>query len=131
MAQYDAEELQRYSDAIRAQVVRMQRMLREHRVRSEERCWLKGRTVGELDTMRLVDGVAGSMAVFKHRGVQQQDSFGQQQERQVSIRFVMDISGSMYTFNRSASTQHSSTMYKWHLLVMFLLHSLLLSCYCP
>ena len=81
-----------------AQVSRMRRLLREHRTRSEERVWLKGRPAGELDESKLTDGVAGSTSIFKHRGPRPPGSVGVQ--RRVSIRFVMDLSGSMYTFNR-------------------------------
>ena len=44
------------------------------------------------------DGVAGSTSIYKHRGKPPPTAHGSQ--RRVSIRFVMDISGSMYTFNR-------------------------------
>lgn len=71
LAAHDAAELEGYLAAVAPQVVRMQRLLREHRVRGDERVWLKARQVGELDQTRLVDGVAGSTAIYKHRGVAQ------------------------------------------------------------
>ena len=46
----------------------------------------------------LADGIAGATAIYKHRGAPPPTAHGMQ--RRVSIRFVMDISGSMYTFNR-------------------------------
>ena len=98
MAAHDAAEYERYEQAVSAQVVRMRRVLREHQTRSTERVWLKGRPVGELDEARLADGVAGATAIYKHRGAPPPTAQGAQ--RRVAIRFVMDISGSMYTFNR-------------------------------
>ena len=95
---HDAAEYDGYAGAVAAQVVRMRRVLREHQTRAEERIWLKGRPVGELDEARLADGVAGSSAIYKHRGAPPPSAHGAQ--RRVSIRFVMDLSGSMYTFNR-------------------------------
>ena len=85
-------------DAVQSQVVRMRRLLREHQTRAEERVWHKGRPVGELDEARLADGLAGSTSIYKHRGAPPPTAVGAQ--RRVSIRFVMDLSGSMYTFNR-------------------------------
>ena len=56
--------------------------------------WLRSRPMGELDESKLTDGVAGATAIFKHRGARPPSEVGIQ--RRVSIRFVMDISGSMY-----------------------------------
>ncbi len=98
LAPHDAKQYDAYDSAIAAQVVRMRRVLREHQTRAEERVWLKGRPIGELDEQRLADGVAGATAIYKHRGAPPPSAHGSQ--RRVSIRFVMDISGSMYTFNR-------------------------------
>ena len=68
-----------------------------HQSRAIERVWLKGRPQGELDETKLVDGVAGSSAIYKHRGPKPKGGGAQ---RRVSLRFVMDLSGSMYTFER-------------------------------
>ena len=76
----------------------MRRLLREHQTRAEERVWHKGRPTGELDEARLADGLAGATSIYKHRGPPPPTAIGGQ--RRVSIRFVMDLSGSMYTFDR-------------------------------
>jgi hypothetical protein len=80
------------------QVQRMRRVLREHETRSVERVWLKGRPQGELDEARLVDGITGSSAIYKTRGPRPLGGGGAR--RRVCMRFVMDLSGSMYTFER-------------------------------
>ena len=38
-------------------------------VRKEERVWVKRQTDGELDDMRLTEGLTGESAVYKHRGM--------------------------------------------------------------
>eukprot|EP00966_Prymnesium_polylepis_P259647 5997386-Prymnesium_polylepis.1 len=75
----------------------MRRVLHEHQARAVERVWLRGRPQGELDETRLVDGIAGSSAVYKARGPRPK---GGGAPRRVAMRFVMDLSGSMYTFER-------------------------------
>lgn len=98
LAAHDAAEYDAYLAAVQPQVGRMRRVLREHQTRAEERVWHKGRPVGELDEARLTDGLAGSTSIYKHRGAPPPTAVSGQ--RRVSIRFVMDLSGSMYTFNR-------------------------------
>ena len=106
MKPYEAAEYDRYSAVVAAQVGRMRRALREHQTRVAERVWLKGRPQGELDEARLVDGITGATAIYKQRG----PATSQRGRRRVSMRFVMDLSGSMYTFERLdvRSTAHPS-----------------------
>ena len=98
LAAHDAAEYDSYLSAVQPQVFRMRRLLREHQTRAEERVWHKGRPTGELDEARLADGLAGATSIYKHRGPPPPTAIGGQ--RRVSIRFVMDLSGSMYTFDR-------------------------------
>mmetsp|Transcript_387 Transcript_387/g.961 ORF Transcript_387/g.961 Transcript_387/m.961 type:complete len:233 (-) Transcript_387:158-856(-) len=53
---------------------------------------------GEFDDNRIVDGIVGARNVYMRRG--QADSVGTEQELPKRIKFVLDVSGSMYTFNR-------------------------------
>ena len=99
MAPHDAELYDAYRAGVEPQVARMRRALHDHRERSKERIWLKGRPHGELDEARMVDGLAGSAAIYKHRGPRPAGSAGGAGKR-VALRFVLDLSGSMYTFER-------------------------------
>ena len=47
---------------------------------------------------KIVDGVAGASSIYKHRGPRPASLFGG--GKRVALRFVMDLSGSMYTFER-------------------------------
>lgn len=49
---HDAELYDAYSSGVAPQVVRMRRVLHDHREKARERVWLKGRPNGELDEVR-------------------------------------------------------------------------------
>ena len=98
LAPHDACEYDRYAEAVAPQVARMRVVLREHETRTLERVWLKGRPNGELDEARIVDGLTGASAIYKTRGPKPIGAAGAR--RRVAMRFVMDLSGSMYTFER-------------------------------
>jgi len=49
MSAHDAELYDAYATSVASQVARMRRVLQDHRERSKERIWLKGRPHGELD----------------------------------------------------------------------------------
>jgi hypothetical protein len=66
--------------------------------RQQEREWQKFQLDGELDDARLVDGVAGERHVYRKRGIKQPD-IGAPQRLPKRVRFVFDLSGSMYRFN--------------------------------
>jgi len=66
--------------------------------RAKERIWLKHTTFGELDDSKIVDGAAGERNVYKRRG-SETSSPGTPQKQPKQLRFVFDVSGSMYRFN--------------------------------
>ncbi|KNC71296.1 hypothetical protein SARC_16166, partial [Sphaeroforma arctica JP610] len=55
-------------------------------------------STGDLDDNRLIDGVTGESNIYKRRG-EQPPIAGERQQNPKRIRFVMDLSGSMYRFN--------------------------------
>ncbi|KAH8060145.1 ATPase [Aureococcus anophagefferens] len=55
---------------------------------------------GELDEARLVDGVAGAPDVYRRRGLEADAGALFRPKTPKRIKFVLDISGSMYTFDR-------------------------------
>jgi len=55
-------------------------------------------THGELDEARLVDGAAGDQLIYRRRGERPPDP-GAPHMKPKRLRFVLDVSGSMYRFN--------------------------------
>lgn len=86
-------------EAVASQIQEMKVCLESQEARERERQWLKHQTTGELDENRLVDGITGCKTVYMRRGQPEGFAFGRQQHPK-RVTFVMDISGSMYTFNR-------------------------------
>ena len=98
MSQHEAEAYQKLLGPV-ARETQQLRVLREAReAQGKERVWLARQTHGELDESRLVDGVAGERAVYKRRA-EQAPQEGAPQQKPKLLRFVMDLSGSMYYFN--------------------------------
>ena len=95
-AENDAYE--NYFVRVEQQVSQLQSVLENVRARSKERTWLRHETHGELDDAKIVDGAAGERNVYKRRGSENPSS-GTPQRKPKQLRFVFDVSGSMYRFN--------------------------------
>ncbi|KAF7986115.1 hypothetical protein HWV62_41553 [Athelia sp. TMB] len=74
--------------------------------KEEERVWVKRQTDGELDDSRLTEGITGEATVYKRRGMEKPE-IGRPQMKPKRIRFVFDISGSMYRFQYDGRLQRS------------------------
>lgn len=61
----------------------------------DERVWLKRKTDGELDDQRLAEGLSGESTIFRRRGSDKPEA-GRPQLHPKRIRFVVDVSASMY-----------------------------------
>jgi len=57
--------------------------------------WIKRRTDGELDDQRLAEGLSGESTIFRRRGSDKPEA-GRPQMHPKRIRFVVDVSASMY-----------------------------------
>jgi hypothetical protein len=64
-------------------------------LRSSERGWLKRQSYGEIDDTKLVDGITGDKYIYKRRSAMEDAPI----EKKKHVRFVLDVSGSMYRFN--------------------------------
>jgi hypothetical protein len=95
-AENDAYES--YFSRVKPQVAQLQNVLENVRARAKERTWLKNTTFGELDDSKIVDGAAGERNVYKRRG-SEESTPGTPQKKPKQLRFVFDVSGSMYRFN--------------------------------
>lgn len=99
MSEEESEIYRSVRDNVSRQVEQLRAILRNADLQSKERGWLRHQTSGELDDTKLVDGVAGERAVFRRRSDNSTDAIGQPPPAPRRLRFLVDISGSMYRFN--------------------------------
>ena len=92
------EAYESYFGRVEQQVGQLQNVLENVRAMAKERTWIKNSTHGELDDAKIVDGAAGERNVYKRRG-SEDPSLGTPQRKPKQLRFVFDVSGSMYRFN--------------------------------
>ncbi|KAH6910612.1 AAA domain-containing protein [Coprinopsis sp. MPI-PUGE-AT-0042] len=74
--------------------------------KEEERVWVKRQTDGELDDSRLTEGLTGESTVYKRRGMEKPE-LGRPQLKPKRIRFIFDLSASMYRFQYDGRLQRS------------------------
>ncbi|XP_068732159.1 von Willebrand factor A domain-containing protein 8-like [Montipora capricornis] len=98
MTEYDAEMYESFSSRVRRQVQSLRVILDSLQARGKERVWLRNQTSGELDDSKLIEGLAGERAIYKKRG-EEDPELGTPQRLPKRLRFVVDVSGSMYRFN--------------------------------
>ncbi|GAA5909649.1 hypothetical protein JCM8208_003837 [Rhodotorula glutinis] len=84
-----------YHERVRAHVHQLVTFLENLEAKEEERIWLKRAVDGELDESRLAEGLTGEATVYKRRG-QEKPELGAPQLKPKRIRFVVDVSASMY-----------------------------------
>ena len=84
-----------FSAKIQKDVSRLKGILAAIESRTQERGWLKRQSYGEIDDTKIVDGITGDKYIYKRRGDIKDTPFPKQKH----IRFVLDVSGSMYRFN--------------------------------
>jgi von Willebrand factor A domain-containing protein 8 len=82
-----------FIEPIKSEIAALKSTLDITKHRGNERAWLKGQLDGELDTSRLVEGVAGEKHVYKRRA-----KLPEHRGSKTYIRFVFDCSASMYRF---------------------------------
>ena len=100
LAPHDAAKWEWLLAAVAAPVARMRVALAARGAREKERVWQKQQTHGELDDGRIIDGVAGEKAIYRRRAPNDAASTGTRARLPKRVKFVLDVSGSMYTFNR-------------------------------
>lgn len=101
LAPHDANKWEWLLRQVAAPVGRMRVALASRGAKERERVWQRQQTSGELDDGRIVDGVAGERNVYKKRAADEAAAAGSRAQLPKRVKFVLDVSGSMYTFNRS------------------------------
>ena len=95
MGQEDYKMYKDFSANIQTDVAKLRSILASVESRTQERGWLKRQSYGEIDDAKIVDGITGDKYIYKRRGSVQDSPL----PKEKYIRFVMDVSGSMYRFN--------------------------------
>ncbi|GAA6009045.1 hypothetical protein JCM11491_005725 [Sporobolomyces phaffii] len=85
----------RYYDAVSSHIQSLVSFLENLQAKEEERVWLKRMTDGDLDEGRLTEGLTGEATIYKRRGLEKPE-IGQPQLKPKRVRFVFDLSASMY-----------------------------------
>jgi MoxR-like ATPase len=98
MNEFEAQKYIRYVAPVQFEIKQLRAILEAAQAKGKEREWGRMKSTGELDDTRLVEGITGDRNVYKIRE-NQKPRFGSPQEKPKRMRFVMDISGSMYRFN--------------------------------
>ncbi|KAJ6481917.1 AAA domain-containing protein [Mycena sanguinolenta] len=92
--------------ATEAHMVSLHDLLEHLAAKEEERVWVKRQTDGELDDSRLTEGITGEATVYKRRGMDKPE-LGRPQMKPKRIRFLFDLSASMYRFQYDGRLQRS------------------------
>ncbi|KAA1472001.1 hypothetical protein DENSPDRAFT_859246 [Dentipellis sp. KUC8613] len=105
----NAAEAKGYTElltAVQSHISPLHDLLEHLAAKEEERVWIKRQTDGELDDSRLTEGLTGEATVYKRRGMAKPE-IGRPQIKPKRIRFVFDVSGSMYRFQYDGRLQRS------------------------
>ncbi|KAI0342455.1 hypothetical protein BDW22DRAFT_1330827 [Trametopsis cervina] len=100
MTPTEAKSYGSHLEAVQGHIAQLFELLENLAAKEEERVWVKRQTDGELDDTRLTEGLTGEATVYKRRGMAKPEP-GRPQIKQVlpkRIRFLFDISASMYRF---------------------------------
>ncbi|KAI0315297.1 AAA domain-containing protein [Amylostereum chailletii] len=106
MSAADAKGYGSLLTAVQAHTIQLHDLLEHLAAKEEERVWVKRQTDGELDDGRLAEGLTGEATVYKRRGMAKPE-LGRPQIKPKRIRFVFDVSGSMYRFQYDGRLQRS------------------------
>ncbi|KAK4323774.1 hypothetical protein Pmani_005546 [Petrolisthes manimaculis] len=98
MSEYDAGLYERLASGVQPQIRALRGIINSLQARGKERQWLRHRTSGELDDMKLIEGLAGERNIYRQRR-EEEPEVGAPQTHPKRLRLVVDVSGSMYRFN--------------------------------
>ncbi|XP_072394328.1 von Willebrand factor A domain-containing protein 8 isoform X1 [Diabrotica undecimpunctata] len=98
MDEYDHSIYSQFSIAVERPVQALRVILNNLQAKNQERQWYRHQTTGELDDVKLIDGILGEKTIFRRRS-EQKPELGTPQIKPKLFRVVVDVSGSMYRFN--------------------------------
>ena len=98
MSSFEDSLYRRFYDPVAIEIQELRVILAGVEARAAEREVQRLQMHGELDDARIVDGAAGDSNIYRRRAEKPPDP-GAPQMRPKRLRFVLDVSGSMYRFN--------------------------------
>lgn len=98
MSVHDHNLYEQFSKPVKPHVNTLRNILNSLEAKAKERHWQKHQTSGELDDMKLIEGITGEKNIYKMRTDMEPEP-GQPQEKPKRLTIVADVSGSMYRFN--------------------------------
>lgn len=98
MSNDEYELYENFLKPIKSDIKNLQAVLKRTEVQTNKIDWIKNQSQGELDDSKLVEGLSGEKHVFKRRN-RSDPEWNSAPKMPKRLRFVMDVSGSMYRFN--------------------------------
>lgn len=95
MSDYDHELYQSYSLPVADQVKMLKVVIDSVQAKSKEREWTRHQTSGDLDDLKLIEGLTGEKTIYRRRMKKEPDP-GAPQVKPKRLKLVTDVSGSMY-----------------------------------
>ncbi|KAF5377791.1 hypothetical protein D9757_008075 [Collybiopsis confluens] len=106
MSAMEAKGYGQLLQATQSHMVSLFDLLEHLAAKEEERVWMKRQTDGELDDSRLTEGITGESTVYKRRTMEKPE-IGRPQIKPKRIRFIFDLSASMYRFQYDGRLQRT------------------------
>ncbi|KAE9393793.1 hypothetical protein BT96DRAFT_958988 [Gymnopus androsaceus JB14] len=106
MSAIEAKGYGQLLQATQSHMMSLYDLLEHLAAKEEERVWVKRQTDGELDDTRLTEGITGESTVYKRRTMEKPE-LGRPQIKPKRIRFIFDLSASMYRFQYDGRLQRS------------------------
>ncbi|KAI8820228.1 AAA domain-containing protein [Fimicolochytrium jonesii] len=98
MSTHEATVYRDIYNNVRTEIRQLRVILEGVQAREKERTWLQNQTDGELDEAKIVEGLTGETAIYKRRG-EETPEHGAIQKKPKRLKFVFDVSASMYSYN--------------------------------
>ncbi|KAI9009541.1 AAA domain-containing protein [Gaertneriomyces semiglobifer] len=98
MSAYEASVYKDIYDAVSQEIRQLKVVLEGVQAKEKERTWLQNQTDGDLDDAKIIDGLTGETSIYKRRG-EETPEHGAAQNKPKRLKFVFDVSASMYSYN--------------------------------
>ncbi|TPX58575.1 hypothetical protein PhCBS80983_g03058 [Powellomyces hirtus] len=98
MSTHEASIYKEVYGNVRQEIRQLKVILEGVQAREKERTWLHNQTDGELDEAKIIEGLTGESSIYKRRG-EETPEHGAIQNKPKRLKFVFDVSASMYSYN--------------------------------
>ncbi|KAJ3169542.1 hypothetical protein HDU88_000733 [Geranomyces variabilis] len=97
MSTHEAAVYKQIYGNVAKEIRQLKVILEAVRTKEKERTWFKGQTDGELDESKVIEALTGEKGIYKRRG--EEDPDHGEQTKPKRLKFVFDVSASMYSYN--------------------------------